>query len=81
MRDDFQMLAPLLARADGDGRRKEHQNHGRLCSKVDLLVSYVYVQRLICWFGIGFGRLEPDVQRDIAKICKTRLECESGELF
>ena len=31
---------------------------------------HVYVQRLICWFRIGFGRLEFDVKRDIAKISK-----------
>ena len=81
MRDDFQMLAPLLARADGDGRRKEHHNHGRLCSKVGLLVSYVYVQRLIGWFRIGFGRFESDVECDITKIHKTRLDRGSGELL
>ena len=46
-----------------------------------LAILHVYVQRLICWFRIGFGRLEFDVKRDIAKISKTKLERESGELF
>ena len=32
-------------------------------------------------FRVGFGRLEFDVERDIAKISKTKLERESGELF
>ena len=43
-----------------------------------LAILYVYAQRLICWFRIGFGRLEYDVERDKAKMSK---RLQSGELF
>ena len=33
----------------------------------------------MCWFRIGLGRFESDVERGIKKIRKTSLECESGE--
>ena len=46
-----------------------------------LAISDVYVQRLMCWFRIGLGRFESDIERDITQIRKTRLERKTGELF
>ena len=43
-----------------------------------LAILHVFVQRLICCFRIGFGRLEDDVERDKAKVSK---RLQSGELF
>ena len=35
-----------------------------------LAILQIYIQMLICWFRISFGRLKCDVERDMAKIRK-----------